>query len=132
MPLFECIELSKAFGGLQAVDNLTFHVDQHEIVSIIGPNGAGKTTVFNLISGFYRPDYGQITLDGDDITGLPSHLITQKGIARTFQNVRLFFNMSIMENVLVGQHSRTKGGVFSVILRTPGYKREQEKRAQQR
>jgi ABC-type branched-subunit amino acid transport system ATPase component len=127
MPLFECIELSKAFGGLQAVDDLTFHVNQHEIVSIIGPNGAGKTTVFNLISGFYRPDTGLITLDGDDITGLPSHLITKKGIARTFQNVRLFFNMSIMENVLVGQHTRAKGGVFGAIVRTPGYKREQER-----
>ena len=125
MSLFVCKGLVKSFGGLTATDHLNIHIDEGEIVSVIGPNGAGKTTFFNLISGFYKPDGGQILFNGRDITGFNSNEITKAGIARTFQNVRLFTNMSILENVMVGQHCRTRGGIFGAILRTPRYRAEQ-------
>ena len=127
MSLLEVRGLIKTFGGLRAVNELDFHIDEGEIVSIIGPNGAGKTTVFNLITGFYEPDEGEILFQGRSILGLSPDRITRAGVARTFQNVRLFTNMTILENALVGQHCRTRTNVLSTILRTPGYRRAQER-----
>ncbi len=92
------------FGGLVAVDQVTFDVHKHEIFSIIGPNGAGKTTVFNCVSGFYSPSEGHISLFGENITGKPSHVVANHGLVRTFQNVRLFKNLTVLENLLVAQH----------------------------
>ena len=121
--LLEIRRLVKTFGGLNAVDSLDFHVDEGEIVSIIGPNGAGKTTVFNLISGFFEPGGGDMLLDGRSILGMSPDQITTAGIARTFQNVRLFTNLTILENVLIGRHCRSPINVFSTILRTSSYRR---------
>lgn len=126
MPLLETDQLSKDFGGLRACQNLDFYVNQDEIVSIIGPNGAGKTTVFNLITGLYPSNGGEIYFDGKPITGLTPSEITTRGIARTFQNVRLFANMSILENVMVAQHSRTHSGIFAALLQTKAFKEEEE------
>ncbi len=129
-------QLEKAFGGLKALGGVDFHVEDGEIVSVIGPNGAGKTTFFNAISGMLPsigsaehrpvPDKGKILFRGEDITGLPPHEITKLGIARTFQNVRLFPNMTVLENVMVAQHSRTKQGVLGTIFMTPAFRREEE------
>jgi len=130
MPLFEVTHLVKSFGGLNAVDHLNLHVNEGEIVSVIGPNGAGKTTLFNLITNFYTPDNGNIMFKGESILGLPPHDIAKRGIARTFQTVRLFTNMTILENVMVGQHCRSSSGPFGAIFRTPGSKAE-EKRIRQ-
>jgi branched-chain amino acid transport system ATP-binding protein len=107
MVILEVSGLTKRFGGLVAVNNLTFHIEKGEILGLIGPNGAGKTTVFNLITGFYRPDSGTIKLQGKDITGLKPHQISRKGVARTFQLVKPFSNMTVMENVMVGAFSIT-------------------------
>ncbi|MGB9903810.1 MAG: ABC transporter ATP-binding protein [Desulfotomaculales bacterium] len=126
MSLLEVKNLTKTFGGLTAVNTLTFSVNEGEIVSLIGPNGAGKTTVFNLITGIYPPDEGEIFLGGKKLNGLPPHKITQLGIARTFQNLRLFQNMTCLENVMSGQHCRTAAGVWGAVLRTPGQKKEEE------
>ena len=104
--LLECKGLVKNFGGLNAVDSFDFKIDQGEIVSLIGPNGAGKTTFFNLVTGFYPADAGEINFDGNDLLGQSPYQITELGIARTFQTVRLFEDMSILENVMVGQHCR--------------------------
>ncbi len=127
MSIFAVSGLVKSFGGLNAVDHMDLHVNTGEIVSVIGPNGAGKTTLFNLITGFYPADAGSIQFRGEELRGLPPHQITSRGIARTFQNVRLFPNMTILENVMVGQHSRSQAGVFGAILRTPGQRREEER-----
>ncbi|HSH03904.1 MAG TPA: ABC transporter ATP-binding protein [Anaerolineae bacterium] len=127
MHLFECRGLVKSFGGLNAIDHLDFHIDKGEVVSIIGPNGAGKTTFFNLISGFYPLDQGEILLEGERINGLRPDQVTAIGIARTFQNVRLFFNMTILENVLIGQHCRTQSGFFGAVFKTKSYREEQER-----
>lgn len=127
MALFECKNLLKRFGGLNAINHFNMHVDEGEIVSLIGPNGAGKTTLFNLITGFYPADEGEILFDGHNLVGLPPYQITKLGIARTFQTVRLFQNMTILENVMVGQHTRSKGGVLSAIFRPPGYRAEEER-----
>jgi ABC-type branched-subunit amino acid transport system ATPase component len=124
-PLLELQGVRKAFGGLRVVDNLSLGVDEGEIVSIIGPNGAGKTTVFNLISGIYRPDGGKILLDGHDLVGLPPHKINALGIARTFQTLRLFLNMSVRENLMAVTYGRTKSTVFESILRLPRARREE-------
>jgi branched-chain amino acid transport system ATP-binding protein len=124
-PLLELEGLSKSFGGLQVIDDLDIGVNEREIVSVIGPNGAGKTTLFNLITGLYRPDAGRIVLDGKDLVGLPAHKITKLGIARTFQTLRLFLNMTVKENVMASQYGRTKVGVLRSILRTPGARREE-------
>ena len=105
MSLLTVENLRMQFGGLVAVDNVHFTLEPRQIAAIIGPNGAGKTTVFNCISGFYQPSGGQITLDGEDITGLPSHRIAQKGLTRTFQNIRLFREMTVLENLLVARHN---------------------------
>jgi ABC-type branched-subunit amino acid transport system ATPase component len=125
MPLFETHGVAKTFGGLRAVDGLDLTVDEGEIVSVIGPNGAGKTTFFNLVSGFSRPDEGEILFGGEDIVGLPPSRILELGIARTFQNVRLFPEMTVRENVMVARHCRTKAGAISAIFKTPRYRREE-------
>jgi branched-chain amino acid transport system ATP-binding protein len=124
-PLFELREVTKAFGGLTVVDKLTLHVDEGEIVSLIGPNGAGKTTVFNLVTGIYRPDLGEIRFEGRNIVGLPPHKITQLGIARTFQTLRLFLNMSVKENVMAAAYGHTRSSVVESIFRLPRARREE-------
>ncbi len=131
MAMLEIRGLDKQFGGLKAVDGLDLQVREGEVVSLIGPNGAGKTTVFNLISGLYPPDGGEIRFQGRNVTGLQPHEITARGIARTFQNLRVFTNMTVLENVMVGQHARTRTGPLGAILRLPGCRRE-EKRIRQR
>jgi ABC-type branched-subunit amino acid transport system ATPase component len=125
MALLEIRQVKKQFGGLKALDGVDFHIDEGEIVSVIGPNGAGKTTFFNVISGFFSPDSGEIIFEGTDVAGLTPDQITKRGIGRTFQNVRLFPNMTVLENVMVAQHSRTKKGLFSALFQTPGFKKEE-------
>jgi branched-chain amino acid transport system ATP-binding protein len=117
--------LRKEFGGLVAVDAVDFTIRRDAVVSLIGPNGAGKTTFFNMITGVYKPTGGRVVFDGEDVTALPPHAITQRGIGRTFQNIRLFQQMSVVENVLVGMHSRLKGGVIASIAGLPTIKREE-------
>ncbi len=121
----------KEFGGLVAVNDVDFTIPEGSIVSLIGPNGAGKTTFFNMLTGVYKPTRGEILFAGRRVTGQPPHKITQLGMARTFQNIRLFHNMTSLENVLVAMHSRIKGGVLASIVRTPRLKRE-EAAAEQR
>jgi ABC-type branched-subunit amino acid transport system ATPase component len=123
--LLETIGLEKVFGGVQAIQGVDFAINEGEIVSVIGPNGAGKTSFFNVISGIFSPDGGQVLFDGLDISGHTPSQITKAGIARTFQNVRLFPNLTVLENVMVGQHCRTSSGVFTSILRTPSQRREE-------
>jgi branched-chain amino acid transport system ATP-binding protein len=118
-------KVRKEFGGLVATDDVDFTVPRKKVVSLIGPNGAGKTTFFNMLTGVYKPTAGRITFDGENVTGLPPHAITARGIGRTFQNIRLFQNMTAVENVLVGMHSRLKGGILSSIVRTPRIRREE-------
>ena len=125
-PLLEIRGLRKSFGGIQAVRGIDLDVMPGSIVGIIGPNGSGKTTFFNLITGLTQPDGGKVRLAGEDVTGLSPHVIVERGIARTFQNLRLFANMSLMENVLVGTHSRTSTGAIGAVLRTPRVLREEE------
>ena len=108
MPLLELRGVGKSFGGLACLTSLDLHVDEGEIVSVIGPNGAGKTTLFNVITGIYRPDDGEILLDGKSLVGLEPHQVTNRGVARTFQTLRLFLNMSVRENVMAAQYGRTK------------------------
>jgi branched-chain amino acid transport system ATP-binding protein len=117
--------VSKIFGGLVAVDDVSLAVEPKSIVSIIGPNGAGKTTFFNMLTGLYKPSIGRISFAGNDVTGKRPDIITSMGVARTFQNIRLFSTMTAVENVMVGEHSRMKGGVFGSILRTPDVRREE-------
>jgi ABC-type branched-subunit amino acid transport system ATPase component len=117
--------VSLSFGGLRVVDALDLHVDEGEIVSVIGPNGAGKTTLFNLITGIYRPESGDITFDGRSIVGLEPHQISRRGISRTFQTLRLFLNMSVKENVMAAAYGHTRAGAFRSMLRTPGMRREE-------
>jgi branched-chain amino acid transport system ATP-binding protein len=123
--------LRKEFGGLVAVDDVDFTVPTNTIVSLIGPNGAGKTTFFNMLTGVYKPTDGRVLFAGEDMTNKPPHAFTQRGIGRTFQNIRLFQNMTALENVLVGMHVRLKGNLFEALLRTPRVKRE-EKEARER
>jgi branched-chain amino acid transport system ATP-binding protein len=124
-------DLRKEFGGLVAVNNVDFTIPEGSIISLIGPNGAGKTTFFNMLTGVYKPTGGTIEFDGEDVSGKPPHAITERGIGRTFQNIRLFQNMTARENVMVGMHARLRGGIFAGVLRTPGVKRE-ERRALER
>ena len=123
--LLELRRVGKAFGGLQVISDLDLHVDEGEIVSVIGPNGAGKTTLFNLVTGVYTPDHGDILFEGESIVGLPPNRITRKGIARTFQTLRLFLNMTVKENVMAAQYGRTKATVIESILRLPRARREE-------
>jgi branched-chain amino acid transport system ATP-binding protein len=125
MALFELKGVTKSFGGLRVVDGLSVAVEEGEIVSLIGPNGAGKTTVFNLVTGIYAPDEGEIRFDGADIAGLPPHTITKRGIARTFQTLRLFLNMSVKENVMAAAYGSTRSTVFESMLRLPRARREE-------
>jgi ABC-type branched-subunit amino acid transport system ATPase component len=126
MPLLEFNNIAKRFGGLQVINDFTFHVNEGEIVSIIGPNGAGKTTVFNMITGLYTPDRGEILFEGKSLLGLEPHQVTQRGVARTFQLLRLFLNMSVVENVMAAAFVRTKSNLFHIIFRTRTFKQEEE------
>jgi branched-chain amino acid transport system ATP-binding protein len=123
--LLELKGVSLAFGGLKVVSELDLHVEEGEIVSVIGPNGAGKTTLFNLITGIYRPDAGDISLEGRTLVGLQPHEISQRGVSRTFQTLRLFLNMTVKENVMAAAYGHTRAGVFRSMLRTPGMRREE-------
>ncbi|MBW8741300.1 MAG: ABC transporter ATP-binding protein [Gaiellaceae bacterium] len=118
--------IRKEFGGLVASNDVDFTIPRGAVVSLIGPNGAGKTTFFNMLTGVYKPTSGRIVFDGVDITGKPPHYITERGIGRTFQNIRLFQNMTALENVLVGMHARLRGGILGSIVRTPRIRREEE------
>jgi branched-chain amino acid transport system ATP-binding protein len=125
MALLDVMQLRKEFGGLIAVDSVDFKIEERSIASLIGPNGAGKTTFFNMLTGVYKPTSGSIVFAGEDVTGKPPHAITERGVGRTFQNIRLFQNMTALENVLVGMHSRLKGNVFTAVLRTPRVRKEE-------
>jgi branched-chain amino acid transport system ATP-binding protein len=127
MPLLELRDVSKAFGGLQVIDHLSLHVDEGEIVSVIGPNGAGKTTVFNLVTGIFHPDSGEIVFEGDDVSGLAPHAITNRGIARTFQTLRLFLNMTVLENVMAAAYGHTSATIVESMLQLPRARREEKK-----
>ena len=118
-------KVRKEFGGLVAVNDVDFTVPRGKVISLIGPNGAGKTTFFNMLTGVYKPTSGTVTLLGEDVTGKPPHAITERGIGRTFQNIRLFQNMTARENVLVGMHARLKGGILGSIFRTPRIRKEE-------
>jgi branched-chain amino acid transport system ATP-binding protein len=124
-PLLEVQDVSLAFGGLTSLDHLDLTVGEREIVSVIGPNGAGKTTLFNVITGVYPPDSGDITFEGRSLLGLDPHKIARRGIARTFQTLRLFLNMSVKENVMSAAYGHTKAGVLRSVLRTPGMRHEE-------
>ena len=126
-------KVRKEFGGLVATDDIDFTIPRGSIVALIGPNGAGKTTFFNMLTGVYKPTAGRIVFDGHDVTGKPPHAVTELGVGRTFQNIRLFPLMTALENVLVGMHARLSGGIVRSILRTPGLQREErEARARAR
>jgi branched-chain amino acid transport system ATP-binding protein len=124
--LLEASHVTKTFGGLVAVNDVSFTVPRAGIVSLIGPNGAGKTTFFNTLTGLYKPTTGRVTFLGRDITGKPPHLITQAGIARTFQNIKLFKTMTALENVQVGMQARLKSGVVASIVHWPTQRREEQ------
>ena len=124
--ILSTVSTTKVFGGLLAVSDVSIDVAPKSIVSIIGPNGAGKTTFFNMLTGLYRPTAGRILFDGRDVTGTRPDLITAAGVARTFQNIRLFSTMSALENVMVGCHARMKAGLFGSILRTPAVRKEEK------
>ena len=124
--LLDVRSLKKRFGGLVVLEGVSFRVDQGDIFSIIGPNGAGKTTLFNILSGIYEPTEGSMWINGELINGLQMHDIARRGVGRTFQNVKLFGNMSVIENVMVGQHCRTRSGLWNVLMRTRHVQREEE------
>ncbi len=123
--LLELAGITQDFGGLRAVDNVSFQVHDKEIVSIIGPNGAGKTTLFNIISGIYQPTQGSVIFEGEEVTGLKPHMIVEKGIARTFQNLRLFNKMTVLDNAKVARFCRTSTGPFSILLHLPKHIKEE-------
>ena len=125
MALFEVQDLSIAFGGIRAVDGISFSVDSGSVFTIIGPNGAGKTTIFNLISGILQPLAGRIVFDGREITRMPAHMVAKLGIGRTFQNIELFDNASVAQNILVGHHARIKTNTFGEIFRLSSVVREE-------
>ncbi|HKI57259.1 MAG TPA: ATP-binding cassette domain-containing protein, partial [Trueperaceae bacterium] len=124
-PLLELDDVGISFGGLRAVDALSFRVDEGQIVGLIGPNGAGKTTVFNIVTGVYRPTDGRVRFRGQDITGRSPHQVAANGIMRTFQTIRLFSGMTVLENVLAGQHLRTRQRWWEGLLATPAQRREE-------
>ena len=117
--------ISKRFGGVHALSDVGFTINHGEIYGLIGPNGAGKTTLFNVLTGIYAPDAGDFTFDGHPLAGLKPHEVTARGIARTFQNIRLFANLSALENVMIGRHVRTRAGVVGAVLRTPATRAEE-------
>ncbi|MEM7033354.1 MAG: ABC transporter ATP-binding protein [Chloroflexota bacterium] len=123
--MLEIRNLNKAFGGLKVIQDLSLTVEKQEIVSIIGPNGAGKSTCLNLITGIYPPDSGDIQFEGQSLLGLASHDITTLGVARTFQTLRVFLNMSVIENVMTGAYCHTKQGVWPAVFRLPGWRKEE-------
>jgi ABC-type branched-subunit amino acid transport system ATPase component len=123
--LLDIQNLSMAFGGLKALDRLHLAVEAGEIISVIGPNGAGKTTLFNVISGLYRPTEGRLVFKGEDLGRLPAYAITARGIARTFQNIRVFPNLTVLENVMVGMHCRLRTGVPGAFFHPPSQRREE-------
>ena len=125
MALLETERVTMRFGGLTAVSDLAIRIEQDEIVGLIGPNGAGKTTAFNVITGMNRPSEGRVRFAGEDVTGLARHQISRRGVARTFQNIRLFRELTVLENVLVGCHVAIAPGVFSAALHLPGYRRRE-------
>ena len=127
--ILEAVQVRKEFGGLIAVNDVDFVIPRGTIVSLIGPNGAGKTTFFNILTGVYKPTSGGVYFEGQPIVGLPPHKVTTLGMARTFQNIRLFHNMTALENVLVAMHSRIRGGVLRSIFRTPGLRRKDDEYA---
>jgi len=127
MPLLQISSLTKSFGGLMAVKDVDLQIEAGEILGMIGPNGAGKTTVFNLVTGIYRPDRGRILFDGRDLVGMKPHAIAEAGIARTFQTIRLFPNLTVLENVMAGRHCRTRAGVGGAIFRPPAQRAEEQK-----
>src|SRR5919202_984586 len=129
--LLNAQQVTKRFGGLVAVNNVDFSIEENAIVSLIGPNGAGKTTFFNCVTGYYRPEEGNIVFGNKELVGLKPHQITAAGIGRTFQNIRLFNNMTALENVMVGEHTRLRAGVIGALLRDKKT-REEEQRAEQR
>ncbi|MEG4274027.1 MULTISPECIES: ABC transporter ATP-binding protein [unclassified Microcoleus] len=132
MSLLEAQQLTMRFGGLTAVNQVSLTLEKGSIASLIGPNGAGKTTFFNMLTGIYKPSGGQLVLENKNITGLPPDRLTTFGIARTFQNIRLFNNMTVLDNVLVGRHCRLKTGLLGAILRSPAViveEREAKKKA---
>ena len=125
-PILECIDLGITFGGLKAVDNFNVAIGRTEIAGLIGPNGAGKTTIFNLLTKVYQPTHGTILLDGKDIAGMSTAHVNRAGIARTFQNIRLFHNQTVLDNVLIGLHNEMDYGMGGAILRLPGYWRAEK------
>ena len=125
--ILEATGITKRFGGLVAVNNVDFVIPQGSICSLIGPNGAGKTTFFNMITGLYVPTSGTLLFDGQDIAGLKPNAVTQRGIGRTFQNIRLFQNMTALENVLVGQHARLKARLFGILIHSKAVAAEEER-----
>ena len=127
MSVLQVRDLTLRFGGLEVINQLSLEVEPGGIVSLIGPNGAGKTSVFNCLTGFYRANSGDISFNGESIIKLKPHRITQKGMARTFQNLRLFKNMTVLENVMSGMHCRTRMGALGAILRTPAQRAEETK-----
>jgi branched-chain amino acid transport system ATP-binding protein len=124
--ILDAVDITKQFGGLTAVSDVSFSLPERSIVSIIGPNGAGKTTFFNMLTGFYRPTFGRIAFGGQNITGARPDLVMKIGMARTFQNIRLFSTMTATENVMIGEHSRMRAGLFGSIIRTPRVRREEK------
>jgi branched-chain amino acid transport system ATP-binding protein len=126
MPLLRLTDLRKTFGGLVAVNDLSFEIEAGRIVAMIGPNGAGKSTVFNLITGIYAPTSGALDFEDRSLSGLPTHRIAALGIARTFQNIRLFAFMSALDNVMTGHHSRMHASMLGALLHTPGERREEK------
>ena len=123
--MLELRNVYKSFGGLQAIADLSLTLNEGEIVGLIGPNGAGKTTVFNLVTGVYAPDQGDILFEGRSLKGLKPSAIVERGVARTFQNLRLFTNLTVLENVLIPQHHRLRSNWFASVLRTPAYLRQE-------
>ena len=126
MSLLEIQNLNKSFGGLSAVNNFNFCLEKGELVGLIGPNGAGKTTVFNLITGVYKPDKGSILFNEKNVEGLPPYTICARGIARTFQNIRLFNDLSVLDNVKIAAHKDVPYGLLTTILRTPNFFKGEE------
>jgi branched-chain amino acid transport system ATP-binding protein len=124
--ILDAVDITKQFGGLTAVSDVSFTLPERSIVSIIGPNGAGKTTFFNMLTGFYRPTIGTISFGGKNITGARPDQVMKAGMARTFQNIRLFSTMTATENVMIGEHSRMGAGLFGSIVRTPKTRREEK------